>query len=80
MENLDFQDTTMFTIDRMQRTLRQLEDQKPAYVFIEKKLFLGQLPAAYYQHFQTLTILIRYLAARYEPFDQGQYLMALKRK
>ena len=80
MEGLDFLDTTLFTIDRMQRTLRQLDDQKPAHVFIEKKLFLGQLPAAYYQHFQTLTILIRYLTARYGPFDQGQYLMALKRK
>jgi len=80
MEKLDFQGTEIITIGRMQRTLKQLDDEKPAYVFIEKKLFLGQLPAVYYQHFQTLTILIRYLATRYEPFDQGQYLMALKRK
>ena len=80
MENLEFKGTEILTIGRMQKTLGQLENEKPMYVFIEKKLFLGQLPAAYYQHFQTLTILIRYLAGRYEPYDQGQYLLALKHK
>ena len=80
MENLDFKGTDIITVDRMQKTLGQLENEKPAYVFIEKKLFLGQLPAAYYQHFQTLTILIRYLSEQYGPYDQGQYLLALKRK
>ncbi len=80
MERLDFVNTEIITYDRMKKTLGQLENEKPPYVFIEKKLFLGQLPAAYYQHFQTLTILIRYLAGSYEPYDHGQYLLALKRK
>ena len=80
MESLSFQGTEILTFDRMKKTLGSLENEKPVYVFIEKKLFLGQLPAAYYQHYQALTILIRYLAQRYAPYDQGQYLLALKRK
>ena len=63
MENLDFKGTEILTYARMQRTLGQLENQKPEYVFIEKKLYTGQLTKATYEHFQTLTILIRYLAA-----------------
>ena len=80
MENLDFKGTEILTFSRMQKTLGQLENEKPTYVFIEKKLYTGQLPAGYYQHFQTLTILIRYLSSRYQPLDQGQYLLVLKRK
>ncbi len=80
MENLDFKGTQLFTIDRVRRTLGQLENEKPGLVFIEKKLFSGQLPAAYYQHFQTLTVLVRYLTQNYAPYDQGQFLVALKRK
>jgi hypothetical protein len=80
MDSLDFKGTEILTYDRMRMTLESLENKKPEYVFIERKLYAGQLPTAYYQHFQTLTILIRYLAGRYEPYDQGQYLLALKRK
>jgi hypothetical protein len=80
MENLDFKGTEIITYDRMRRTLGQLENEKPQYVFIEKKLFSGQLPVAYYQHYQALTILVRYLIQQYAPYDQGQYLVALKRK
>ncbi len=80
MENLDFKGTELLTVGRMQKTLGQLESEKPTYVFIETKLFSGQLPLSYYQHYQTLTILVRYLAQHYEPVDQGQWLLALKRK
>jgi hypothetical protein len=80
MENLDFKGTEILTVDRMRRTLGQLDQEKPEYVFIEKKLFLGQLPQAYYQHFQTLTILIQYLSKQYQAYDQGEYLLVLKRK
>ena len=80
MAALDFVNTEIITVSRMQKTLGQLENKKPRYVFIEKKLFLGKLPAVDYQHFQALSTLIRYLADRYEPYDQGKYLMALKHK
>ena len=80
MEGNDFLDMSILTVDRMRKTLKQFEDAKPNFVFIEKKLYLGKLPAVYYQHFQTLTILIKYFEANYVPYDQGQYLMALKRR
>lgn len=80
MGNLDFKGTELLTFDRVRKTLAQLDNSRPEYVFIEKKLFSGQLAPAYYQQYQTLTTLIRYLYQRYEPMDQGQYLLVLKRK
>jgi len=80
MENLDFKGTELLTVDRLKKTLGQLEEEKPMYVFVEKKLISGQLPVAYYQHYQSLAILIEYLIKQYQPVAQGQWLWALKRK
>jgi hypothetical protein len=80
MHMLQFRGTYLHTVGRMKKTLEQFETSKPAYVFVEKKLFAGQIPAPYYQHFQTLTILMAYLHEHYDPLEQGEYIVALKRK
>jgi hypothetical protein len=80
MRAAEFRGTYLHTIDRMKKTLLQLEGSKPGYVFIERKLFDHQIPAEYYQYYQTLNILVQYLNAHYTVVDQGKYLTALKRK
>ena len=79
MDIVQFRGTYMWTWGRMRRTLQELETRKPTYVFVEKKLFSG-LPEVYYQHFETLTILMSYFHQNYEPVESGKYLFALKRR
>lgn len=79
LDVLQFRGSVLWTKERMQRTLDELNKTHLEYAFVEKKLYSG-LPAAYYQHFQTLMILISYLHQHYEPVAEGKYLIALKRK
>ena len=76
----DFGNTYLFTQERVQKTFDQLEQQKPKYIFIEKKLYFAKIPRAYYQHYTVLTIFMKYLYANYTVHEQGEYLVALKRK
>jgi len=58
----------------------QLEAEKPEYVFIEQKLFRRHIPPQYFEVYQTLDTLVKYLGEHYEPVEDGQYLVALKRR
>jgi len=80
MKLAHFRGTYLHTFERMRKTLDQITKAKPQYVFIERKLFNRQIPPQYYQHYQTLEILVDYLAADYAVAEEGQYLVALKRK
>ena len=80
MDQLDFGGTDLITMERVQKTLRQFEEEKPEYVFIETKLFAAEIPAIYYAHYQDLYLLVQYLREHYIPVAQGKYLLALKRK
>lgn len=79
LDVLQFRGSVLWTKERMQRTLAELDQTRLEYAFVEKKLYSG-LPAPYYQHFQTLMILISYFHQHYEPVAEGKYLIALKRK
>jgi hypothetical protein len=72
--------TYLHTKDRMDKTLRQMEDRRPEHVFVEKRLFNHTLPEQFYQHFQTISLLMDYLHAHYTVDEQGQYLLALRRR
>ena len=76
----DFGGAYLFTESRMRRILKQLDDNRPARIFIERKLFLRELPKIYYQHYTALNVFIQYLEQFYEVDTQGEYLLALKRK
>jgi len=80
MKFAQFRGDYLHTVARMKKTLGQLEDAKPQYVFIERKYFQRQIPPEYYQHFQTLRILVDTLAKDYAVAEEGKYLVALKRK
>lgn len=75
----DFGGTVLFNRQRLEKTLADFEDEKPRYVFIEKK-FMGGLPPLYYARFEVLRIIVAYLQEKYEPSDLGEYLVALKRR
>jgi|CXWL01.1.fsa_nt_gi hypothetical protein len=75
-----FRGTYLHTRLRLQKTMAQLEEQKPQYVFIEGKLFRRNIPPQYFEVYQTLETIVQYLGEHYEPVEDGQYLVALKRK
>ena len=78
MSQPQFGGTAIQTSDELQGTLQGLEQAKPERVFVEKKLW--QLPAAYYQYYQSLTVMLQYIQQNYALEAQGQYLLELKRK
>ena len=80
MRLASFRGTYLHTKLRLQKTMAQLEDEKPQYVFIEAKLFRRHIPPQYFEVFKTLETLVQYLGEHYEPVEDGQYLVALKRK
>ncbi len=76
----DFGGTKLITKKQLQETLQQLEEEKPEHVFIEAKLFFGQIPQAYYQKFTALAEIVIYLHQNYTIQEKGNYLLALRRK
>ena len=80
MRMRNFVVTTIFSYTQLARCLKQLEDQKPPYVFMEKVFLTSQVPLWYGQQFEDLIALIRYVLAYYEPAEEGKYLVAMKRK
>ncbi len=77
---MDFHGTEMLTIDRLKRTLQQMQQKRPAYVFVERKLWERRLHPAYYAKYSALTVLMQFLNDLYTPYQNGQYLCALKLK
>ncbi len=69
-----------FTVDATQRTLNQLIQAKPEYVFMERIFLNRQVPRAYYHDSQGIMEVIDYVNDNYSPTAFGQYLVAMKRK
>ncbi len=74
-----FAGTSVITQERLNKTMSQIAEQSPDYIFIEKRL-LGQWPAEYVQHYPGIIIVLRYVMEHYNPQEQGTYLMAMRRK
>ena len=74
----DFGGSALFTHERFNKTVDDLEAEKPRYIFIEKK-FLGGLPSVYYIRYEVLRNLLAYLHQHYRIEAGGEYLVALKR-
>ena len=79
-DTMDFHGTEMLTVERLKRTIQQLQEEQPAYVFVERKLFERKLHPLYYQKYTALTILLSYLNEFYTPYQNGRFLCALKLK
>ena len=73
--------TRLYSKDRMLKTIEQLQNDPPAVVFVEKKLYNLQLPPEYQSYFQSWLALKDYLSGRYElSAEGGQYLLELRKK
>ena len=80
LASLRFAGTRLHTIQDLRQALEQIERQNPEVIFVEKKLFLRKIPEVYYQYFQSLDVLMRYVGEHYAVAQEGQYLLALKKK
>jgi len=80
MNEKEFGGTNLITLNRLNRSLDQLEKEKPRIVFIEARLFYGKIHPVYFVNFKSLTILIQYLSDFYAPIHTNGRLVACKRK
>jgi len=70
----------LHTYARLQRTLNQLDVQKPLNIFIQTRLFQGPQAQAYEESNEGFKQLMAYIRLHYQYEAQGQYLTALKLK
>jgi len=68
------------TYARLDRTLRQLQDEKPSPIFIQTRLFQGPEAQDYENSHEGFKLLMAYIRMHYQYQTQGQYLTALKLK
>lgn len=67
------------TLNFLQETLDQLEQQKPLYVFVEKVFLANSIPASYVENNTSIYSIVQYMRKNYTVVKQGLYLAALKR-
>jgi hypothetical protein len=72
--------TLLYTVDNLKKELERLDNLKPPYVFVEKIFLTPQFPEAYLRDSQDLIMLLQQVLSRYQPYKEGEYLTALKRK
>ncbi len=78
MRMRNFPNSTMYSRGHQERTLRQLEKEKPQQIFMEKIY----LRAPGFTNFQdtSLAAVLNYIFTNYTPDAQGEYLVSMKRK
>jgi len=67
----------LHTYDRLARTLGQLQDQAPSYIFIQTILFEGATAKTYERNSEGFKQLMAYIRQHYQFQARGQYLTAL---
>jgi len=71
--------TALYTQGHFYRTIAQLEEEKPEYVFIERIFSKENMNIVNYQDGSAFRALMQYVHAHYEKYQDGYFLMALKR-
>ena len=69
----------LWTTDQLAVIMKQLEESKPTYVFIERIFLTRQVPQIYLDIFPEELHILNYLDKNYKPYQVGKYLAALKR-
>jgi len=64
----------------LEDTLRQLEENKPEYVFMERVFLQDKIPASYQESNASIVAIAAYVRGYYAPGPRGKYLVAMKRK
>ena len=70
----------LHTHARLMRTVMQLQNQAPAYIFIQTRLIEGPQAEAYEQANEGFRELMAYIRQHYEYQQRGQYLTAVRLK
>ena len=61
-------------------TIGSIEQRQPSYIFMEKVFLQDTWPSSYQDTRSRLVPITIYVRAHYQPFEQGKYLIAMKRK
>lgn len=72
--------TVLYTHGNLQREIDSIEKSKPEYIFVERTYLVSPIPQAYLYDNEDLVDLLSYVFYKYEPYKQGEFLVALKRK
>ena len=72
--------TILYTKSNLQREINRIESEKPPYIFVEKTYLVSPFPQAYLYDNEDLISALTYIFAHYQPYQAGEFLMALKRK
>lgn len=80
MKMRTFPVSSLYTQSHWKRTENQLETARPEFVFLEKIFLSNNIPAHYAHDRPGMMILLGYVKSHYEPYAQGKYLVAMKRK
>ncbi len=72
--------THLYTTDNLNRAIAQLAQEKPPYLFMERIFLTPQVPQAYFYDSMDLMELLKHVFTDYEPYQYGEYLVAMKRK
>lgn len=75
-----FATSSLYTIDHFNKTIAQLDQQKPLYIFIERTFYLAKYLPPNYPVVDGFVPLMSYVLSKYSPYAQnGGYLITLKR-
>jgi hypothetical protein len=74
-----FDMTALWTTGRLNKTMQQLQEGAPTYIFMEKILLAQSVPQYYEYLYPDLLVILNYIHQNYVPYDQGHYLIAMKR-
>jgi len=59
--------------------INEIRERRPMYVFMEKVFLQDPLPPSYQEDYDRELAVINYIKAHYRPYQNGLYLVALKR-
>ena len=68
MRMRNFPSTHLHTIARLERTLKQIEEEKPEYIFMERIFLINQVSQDFYYWSSDIIALINYVRVYYEPY------------
>lgn len=71
---------SVYTTDQLEKTIGQLENDKPEYVFMEKIFLNNYIPQAYFYDSPGFMPVLDYVQKNYEPSAYGKFLVAMKRR
>ncbi len=60
-------------------SIDEMQQRRPTYVFMEKVFLQDPLPPSYQEDYDKVLAVVNYIKAHYRPYQNGQYLAALKR-